>query len=142
MVCPALLLVSLSWDGHRTAWVGISSGAEALLGSVLSLLYPSSVFAPFPGAAQGPSGARAQHGPGAARSRLSSAPSAGRALPGPAGRALPRAITAQNALPCESLPGPANICSDIGTALANIPASEFSALLEYSWEVNVRREAA
>lgn len=45
----------------------------------------------------------------------------------------------RNVLSCEYVPIPANICSDIGTAFANIPASEFSALLEYSWEVNVKR---
>lgn len=44
-----------------------------------------------------------------------------------------------NVLSCAYVPVPANICSDIGTVFTNIPASEFSALLEYSWEANVKR---
>lgn len=133
-----------------------SGGAlEVRLSWVLfpSLLYPTVFSALLPGAAspcgdaqglrrcQSPEWPRELPGSGLS-SVLCPSPRAGRALQALLNGHQRVQLQLWNALCRESLPGPANICSDIGTALANIPASQFSALLEYSWEVNVRRGTA
>lgn len=118
---------------------------EALLGSAHSLLYPTLAFAPLAGAASPFGDAQ-----GVRRCQNSPGPAWLRAQPQPQPWHCQALLNGHhrvqfqpwNALCCESLPGPANICSDIGTALANIAASKFSALLEYSWEANVRRGTA